>query len=82
MRDWYLSFATKDEFLGAAVVQADDIVGAHLAVTLLGINPGGEVLLVAVPDGKADALPDEFRNVLLSRSDVETMDKIMIGSAS
>lgn len=42
-RAWYLSFADDDGWLGYAIVEAEDFVGAVYEVMHRGINPGGEI---------------------------------------
>lgn len=70
MRIFYLSFAS-DKFLGACVVQADSLEGAHKRATELGINPGGQVLGWDVTQlGK----PPYPMNRLMSRTDMEAVD--------
>jgi hypothetical protein len=51
---WWLSFATGG-FVGVAIVRAETADLAIKRATELGINPGGEVLVVALPD---DAMAD------------------------
>lgn len=87
---WWLSFVDPDRpegdrFVGACIVQGDDdLIGGRLAGTdpvssawRLGINPGGEVQLVRVPDGKVDAVPIEYREVLLTREQVAELDQLL-----
>ena len=47
---WYLSFATDAGFLGGCVVEADDFMEAVDESIRLGINPGGQVFGVPVPE--------------------------------
>jgi hypothetical protein len=70
---WYLSFAEPKPpfgrgFLGGAVVEGRGVVSAVLRAHELGINPGGEVRGIPVPEGKEKVLPCER---LLSREEVE-----------
>ena len=70
----WCSFADPDlpagqQFLGVAIVEAEDVVTAAMQAHLLGINPGGEVMGVLLPD---DLLPPEhWRNRLLTREEAE-----------
>jgi hypothetical protein len=38
-----------------------------------GLNPGGEVMFVQVPDDLADKFPADCRNRLLSRAEAEAI---------
>jgi hypothetical protein len=71
---WYLSFVQADEdgsnerFIGACLVEGDDLISAVTRSHSLSCNPGGSVMGLPVPEGY---LPDrEFRERLLSKSDV------------
>jgi hypothetical protein len=70
-RPWYLSFATDDEFLGGCVVEAYGIATAIVRTHVLGINPGGEVMGVPVPEEDRDRLPHDR---LLTREEIEEAD--------
>jgi hypothetical protein len=75
-RWWWLSFADGNlpkgtQFLGAAVVEACGMAGAAFEAHRLGINPGGEVLGIEIPDKGVP--PESHRNRLLSREEVEAM---------
>jgi hypothetical protein len=55
---YYLSFADPDlpqgeQFLGAAVVRAQGIITATSKCHDLQINPGGQVMCLPLPEGKA-----------------------------
>jgi hypothetical protein len=50
-RRYWLSFAEPNTFLGAVCVRAESTVLAHVEVTRLGLNPGGEVRIVEMPPG-------------------------------
>lgn len=66
---WYLTFVSKTEFLGAAIVTA---VNAELAVQrtcALGINPGGKVEGLAVANDVV--VPVEFQDRILTMEDVD-----------
>jgi hypothetical protein len=67
-RWWYLSFADQ-KFRGAALVLAPGIIHAVLRCHQLGINPGGEVLGMIVPE---DELPPcEARERLLTKAELK-----------
>lgn len=64
MAHFYLSFATDAGFRGATVVEAVSEQDAVLVATAMGRNPGGEVMIVEVPD-EAMGAPDT--KVLLTK---------------
>lgn len=70
-RDLYwLSFADEGEFLGACIVEANGMLGAVRLAAELGINPGGEVISYALPNG-----PGPYPiNKLLSKDDLEEIE--------
>jgi hypothetical protein len=77
---WWLSFADGNrpvgqQFLGAALVQADDFITATTVAHVKGCNPGGEVLAFPVPPDDGPP-PTGYRNRLLSRSELEAMQAI------
>jgi hypothetical protein len=76
-KDWvcyYLSWATEDEWLGGAYVLAYGPVTARLRAQAMGIAPcGGECLICRLPDGHP-VPSDEYRNRLLTRSDLLEID--------
>jgi hypothetical protein len=70
-RWYYLSFADEtrpkgEQFLGAAVVKANGVLTATRKCHVLGINPGGQVLCVPLPEGQKPYPWDADR--LLSKS--------------
>ena len=70
---WWLSFVDpeRDKFLGVAVVEAHGVTTATLAAHLLGVNPGGQVMGIAIP---AEHVPPvEFRNRLLTKAEAEAL---------
>lgn len=75
MTYWYLSFATETEALGATVVQADNIDDAIAEATRLGINPGGEVMILELQDDAIEREPDipKLLNTLLTPKELEEM---------
>lgn len=69
--DWYyLSFATAERFLGAAVVKAEQMREALFESNRLNINPGGEVLGFGIPVGFVP--PPEARERLLTKEEVRS----------
>lgn len=72
---WWLSFCDGDrpkgeQFLGVAIVEAGDVVAAVKEAWRLGINPGGEVMILPTNPAKT---PDAIRNRLLSKREVEAI---------
>lgn len=67
MRWWYLSFATDDGFRGGCFLEAQGEGLAILRSHELGINPGGQVLIIEAGDHLP---PEDMRNRLLTRSEV------------
>ena len=65
---WYLSFADDSGFLGGCIVNALGPTDAVLQAHKMGINPGGEVLSILIPDGAP--LEDGWKNKLLSKQDM------------
>lgn len=65
---WYLSFATDAHFLGACVVRAGDCNRAITKAHELGINPGGGVIGIQIPEGQVPY--PEHRHRLLKREEV------------
>jgi hypothetical protein len=73
---FYLSFAGDDGWRGGAFVDGDTILEAVTMAGLLGINPGGEALVIEVPDGLMDAkVPERDRRRLLTREEVEQLEE-------
>jgi hypothetical protein len=71
LRWFYLSFAGDDRFNGAVIVEAPGEMHALERVHKLGISPGGQVAIFAVPEGKH--VPDAAKNRLLSKTDLERL---------
>jgi hypothetical protein len=67
---FYLSFATKYQFRGAAIVWAHGVLTAIKRASDLGINPGGEVLCYAIPRKHLRSVPTDMRHRLLSEAEV------------
>ena len=70
---FYISYATETTFLGAAVVQASDPIGAGLRAHELGIDPGGQA--VAIEIGAEPRFPVEMRDVLLTKAQLSAYDE-------
>lgn len=69
---WWLSFADDDGFRGACLVKAGGMLSAVAESHRLRINPGGQVLAVAVPSGVD--IPSAFVNRLLDKAEAESDD--------
>ena len=77
---WWLSFCNAqlppgDQFLGACLVPASDIVQAIEEARRLGINPGGEVKGLAADPATTALIPARWKNRLLTRTQCAEMDK-------
>lgn len=69
-KEFFISFATRDAFLGATVVEARSPQEAVEVATMLGRNPGGEAAVLCVPD-KARSMLDlaAYRTKLVKRDE-------------
>jgi hypothetical protein len=65
----YVSFADA-LFRGVVIIKAHGIADAVMKCHLLDINPGGEVMCIAIPDEIVAQIPKESRNRLLTREEV------------
>lgn len=71
MTFFYISFATDAGFLGATIVKADDEQDALVEASFLGLNPGGEAMILATPDEIKDQPDFEMLfNRLASRAEM------------
>jgi hypothetical protein len=80
---FYLSFAGEEGFRGACIVEANGILSAVLHCNILGINPGGEVMAIPVPEDQVKDIPEGATNVLLSKEklyqifdDMKTLEEL------
>lgn len=64
-------------WLGAALVEATDVVDAARQARRLGCNPGGEVVGVRISDRLSFLVTAHWRNRLLDRGEVETLDRLL-----
>lgn len=81
MNFWWLSFVDPfgpegDRFLGVVVTEAACFENAVRGAWSKGINPGGEVLGLPLPDEQAVVVPPEYRERLLCRADAEALNGI------
>jgi hypothetical protein len=70
-RAWYLSFADDTGFLGAVIVKAHGITDAMFKTQHLGINPGGEIAAIPIPEDHIPA--DKYFNRLLSKQEIDEL---------
>lgn len=70
---WYISFVEDETFAGATVVEAVSAEHAIMVATARGLNPGGEALVIEVPE-EAEDEPDvqAMRNVLFNKEQMTT----------
>lgn len=71
---WWLSFVDDSGFRGAILTRANGIGTALTKTHLLGINPGGEVCGIEIPDEVIDTSPYNHKysaDQLLSKEDIE-----------
>jgi len=57
---YYLSFAGDEGFRGVCLVRAKDSIDAVRVAHRLGINPGGQVMMVLVPQENYDRAPKKL----------------------
>jgi hypothetical protein len=76
MHKYYISFAD-DKFLGAVFIEAPCFQLAPFMAALFGVNPGGEAMIVDLPD-RAE-IPAKWMNKLMSKEDIKAFDREMLG---
>jgi hypothetical protein len=67
MAYFYLSFAERDKFLGAVIVQADGPVEAIVEANRRGLNPGGQVMVIQGVPACAEA---HANRLLLTKEEI------------
>jgi hypothetical protein len=77
----WLSFADADlpegqQFLGAAIIKASNFVEAVKVAHILGINPGGEVMSLEVPEDVE--IPEKWVERLLTIEECKAFDEEMM----
>ena|SRR5258706_9685162 len=75
---FYISFAGTEGFRGAVIVAAETLKGAVESAWRLKINPGGEAAGLCVDVSLEKLVPSEYKNRLLSKTDLDTLDKHML----
>jgi hypothetical protein len=76
---WWLSFCDPErpkgkQFLGAAIVEAGDMIEACRMAWALGCNPGGEVAGLAIPSDRIRFVASTWRNRLLTKTECDEMN--------
>jgi hypothetical protein len=82
---YWLSFANEDEFGGVVIVDLSDIeIGSRSWIeaavrktTDLGVNPGTKYSVRGQRLRPPDAIPDHFKNRLLSEAEVDMLNSRM-----
>lgn len=81
-KEWYLSFAGGEGHRGACIVVAPSDMLAHTKVNLLGINPGGEVLFLELPDPRPDDMAWMELNRLYRRDELLARGFVTMGAGN
>jgi hypothetical protein len=71
---WWFSFSSPSGWLGGANIKCRGIASGLMIATLLGINPGGEVMavkLLCTEEEFEEMVPLDLRHRLLSKSELE-----------
>jgi hypothetical protein len=81
---WYLSFCDEDrpvgtQFVGGAVVEAEDVEDAVRVAWREGCNPGVGMLAIQIPEDSLP-MPDGYLNRLMTEAELEGLDKILGGT--
>lgn len=77
---YWLSFERDGHWRGAVVLAAENPGHACERAWRLGLNPAGEVEFTVFPDG-VPTPPQEYCNRLLTRADVDELDKVLARAA-
>jgi hypothetical protein len=75
---FYISFATDAGFRGATVVEAANEANAVIVASRLGLNPGGEAAVLAIP---ADAGARELAEILSYKNRLVGKDELVANGA-
>lgn len=77
---FYISFASKTEFLGATIVEARDQRQAVEIAALIGVNPGGEAMILDVPlDQYETGFTARLLNSLVGRDELMRLGGVRWG---
>ena len=82
---YWLSFCDPEKpqgsaFLGVSIVAAATFEDAIGVAWNEGVNPGGEVAGIDLPDDMAARVPDEYKTRLLTREQCAALDAILDGT--
>lgn len=73
---WWLSFADDSGFLGAAIVEGDDMKAAVTNAWKHGVNPGGEVKGMPLERAQSEEdLRPFVKHKLYSKADINAIDQ-------
>jgi hypothetical protein len=73
----WMSFAGEDGFLGVVLIEGDDLADATIKTHKMRINPGGSIKAAEISADKEFLIPEEFRNRLLTRTEVDRLVRHM-----
>ena len=71
LRWFYISYADEEGFRGAVIVEAHGWLSAVKRSRELGISPGGQALGREIPEEALIKLPEDMKNRLLTRAEIE-----------
>lgn len=74
MAVWFLSFAGDDRWLGGLVVEAGHAIAAVEWSHIIGMNPGGQVMILRCDGRRMRRYP---RDRLLSRAELEQLGGVV-----
>jgi hypothetical protein len=69
---WWLSFANV-QFLGVVIIEREEFSEAYALAIALGLNPGGEMQAVPIPEAHR-AVSRRHANKLLSKDDIQKLN--------
>ncbi len=73
---WWLSFCSPTEgFLGACIVEADDLIDASRTAWKLGCNPGGEMMGETFTDQEKRRVKPEEIGRLMNKTECDAFSK-------
>lgn len=72
---YWMSFANKTGFLGACIAEGYNFAAAHYQTHQRGINPGGEVASLELPDADPNNLAPYVMWKLYSKDEIDKIDK-------
>lgn len=81
MSYWWMSFCDPDkpegtQFLGAAIIKADNHFDMMTRSWLLGLNPGGEVAFFEIPEQYEKRVPNDWiESRLITKIEADELEK-------